>query len=242
MGRKHSWKLTPSEARRLQEKLAPQVVTRSRPGPIRRVAGADVAFSRDGKRAIAGMVLMEFPSLQITECVHATAPLAFPYVPGLLTFREGPALERAFKKLSRRPDLVFFDGQGLAHPRRIGIASHMGLLWNIPSIGCAKSRLCGEESAPGLRRGAWTPLKDKGEVIGAVLRTRHGVKPVYISVGHLIDLETALAMTLACHDGTRIPKPTREADHLVGRLKAEGNFSRRKPRRTVEREKRKIVS
>jgi len=219
VARKPSWNISIAQARRLQSKLAGRVVRQNKFGKISRVAGADVAFSDDGKKAIAAIVLMDFPSLDILETVHAEAPLIFPYVPGLLTFREGRVLEKAFQKLSQKPHLIFFDGQGLAHPRRIGIASHLGLIWNIPSVGCAKSRLCGIEIAPGPRRGQWSPLKDKGELVGAVLRTRDRVRPMYVSVGHRIDLPTAIKMTLACHDGTRIPKPTREADRIVAILK-----------------------
>jgi deoxyribonuclease V len=215
----HSWNLTPKQAILLQGKLASRVVRENRLGKIRRVAGADVAFSPDGKQVIAGIILLEFPSLKIIERVQARSPLQFPYIPGLLTFREGPALEEAWNKLSLPPDLIFFDGQGLAHPRRLGIASHMGLIWDVPSIGCAKSRLCGQGRAPGFSRGAWTRLKDKGEVIGAILRSRSGVKPLYVSIGHRVDLKTAVAWTLACHDGTRLPKPTREADRYVRELK-----------------------
>lgn len=215
----HSWKVSPKQAILLQKKLASRVERKNRLGEVRYVAGADLAFSVDGKRAIAAIILFEFPSLKILQKVYATSPLTFPYVPGLLTFREGPALARAWKKLKIKPDLIFFDGQGFAHPRRMGIASHMGLILGVPSIGCAKSRLCGEETAPGFSRGKWTPLKDKEEVVGVVLRSRDGVKPIYVSIGHRVDLKTAVTWTLACHDGTRIPKPTREADRYVRELK-----------------------
>ena len=178
-----------------------------------------MAFTQDKKKAIAGVILFDYPSLEEKERVYALAPLKFPYIPGLLSFREGPVLQKAFAKLRNPVDLIFFDGQGVAHPRRLGIASHMGILLDRPSIGCAKSRLCGVEKIPKEKRGLWTPLKDKDEIIGAVLRTRDGVKPLYVSVGHRVDLPTAIEWTLNCHDGTRIPKPTREADRWVGELK-----------------------
>jgi deoxyribonuclease V len=205
----------------LQGKLRQRVLDKDDFGEIRRVAGVDVAFSQDKKTAIAGVVVFAFPSLGEMERVWAQVPLRFPYIPGLLSFREGPAIIQAFKKLKTPPDVVLFDGQGFAHPRRIGIASHMGLVLGIPSIGCAKSRLCGTFREPGRKRGSWSPLHDRGELIGAVLRTRDGVKPIFVSVGHRVALSSAIRMVLECHDGTRIPKPTREADHFVSRLKRE---------------------
>jgi deoxyribonuclease V len=146
-------------------------------------------------------------------------PLKFPYVPGLLSFREIPALLKAFAKLKRRPDLVFVDGQGLAHPRRLGIASHLGLWLDLPTIGCAKSRLCGEYREPGKKRGNFSPLLDRGEEIGAVLRSKDEVSPLFVSVGHRIGLASAIRLTLACHEGRRIPAPTRQADRLVAEVK-----------------------
>lgn len=217
----HPWDLSPKQAICLQGKLRQRVLDKDDFGEIRRVAGVDVAFSQDKKTAIAGVVVFAFPSLGEMERVWAQVPLRFPYIPGLLSFREGPAIIQAFKKLKTPPDVVLFDGQGFAHPRRIGIASHMGLVLGIPSIGCAKSRLCGTFREPGRKRGSWSPLHDRGELIGAVLRTRDGVKPIFVSVGHRVALSSAIRMVLECHDGTRIPKPTREADHFVSRLKRE---------------------
>ena len=218
----HSWDLSPKEAIRLQMELRNLVQTEDNFVEIHRIAGADVAFTMDGKHCIAGILLFEFPSLQEMQRVYVTAPLVFPYVPGLLSFRETPALLKGFKKLKKQPDLILIDGHGLAHPRRLGIASHIGLVLGIPTIGCAKSRLCGEHEEPGKTRGDWAWLTHKGEKIGAVLRTRDDVKPIYISCGHRVSLKSAVKIVLACHDGTRIPKPTREADRFVGELKRQG--------------------
>jgi len=215
----HSWDLTPKQAVALQKELAPSVVVHDDFGEIHCVAGADMAISRDKKFGYAGVLLFEFPSLAEIERVHAKVPLKFPYVPGLLSFREIPVLLRAFEKLRRRPDLVFVDGQGIAHPRRLGIASHLGLCLDLPTIGCAKSRLCGEYRDPGPKRGDFSELLDKEELIGAVLRTKEGVSPIFLSTGHRVSLSSALRLTLACHQGRRIPKPTRDADRLVAEVK-----------------------
>lgn len=217
--KKMSWNLSPKAAVAWQRLNADRVETRPRLEKVKVIAGVDVAFTRDKKRAICGIILFAYPGLAEIERVYATAPLNFPYVPGLLTFREGPVIEKAFRKLRHRPQLICFDGQGRAHPRRMGLASHMGLVLDRPAIGCAKSRLCGQAEEPLPQRGSWTPLLDGGETVGAVLRTRDGVKPIYVSVGHRVDLRTAIRWTLACHDGTRIPKPTREADRFVSQLK-----------------------
>jgi deoxyribonuclease V len=154
------------------------------------------------------------------EYAIATRPATFPYIPGLLSFREGPVILDAMNKLSAAPDLLIFDGQGVAHPRRLGIASHIGLLLDLPSIGCAKSRLCGQHEEPGLERGSHVPLMDKGETIGSVVRTRSGVKPVFVSVGHRLDLRTSVEYVLACCRGYRLPETTRRA-HLMASSKAQ---------------------
>ncbi len=165
------------------------------------------------------MIVYQLPELVEVHRAAATGPLRFPYVPGLLAFREAPVLLAAFEKLVTEPDVLIFDGQGLAHPRRFGIACHMGLLLDRPSIGCAKSRLCGEHAEPAERAGAAAPLMDGGRQVGAVVRTRDRVKPVFVSIGHRVDLETAVTITLRCVDGYRVPKPTREADRFVAELK-----------------------
>lgn len=209
---RHEWNLSPRQARELQENLRDQLKFTSPVRPPRTVAGADISYLRFGKRAVAGAVVFSFPALECVEESLVEGEISFPYVPGLLSFREGALLERALGKLCRKPDLVFFDGQGIAHPRGLGIASHLGLRLGIPSVGCAKSRLWGEAGEPVDEKGAWRPLKSPGdETVGALLRTRKGVKPVYISPGHLIDLESAIKYALVLCPRYRIPVPIRAA-------------------------------
>jgi deoxyribonuclease V len=185
------------------------------------VAGLDGAFSPDGSRCIAGVVLWDLLEGRVAEQHTATAKLRFPYIPGLLSFREIPAWVAALRKLGRRPDVLMCDGQGIAHPRRFGIASHLGVLCNLPAIGCAKSRLIGAHDAPPARRGGRAPLRHGDEVIGTVLRTQTGVRPVYVSLGHRISLAAAEALVLSCACKYRLPEPTRLADRLVAAAKAE---------------------
>ncbi|MGH9814539.1 MAG: deoxyribonuclease V [Candidatus Acidiferrales bacterium] len=221
--RLHPWRVTPRQARRIQLRLRDRVDQRDHIGSLREftrgrdryVAGADVALDLARRRAIAGVVLFRFPQLEEVERVFAVQPLTFPYVPGLLSFREAPALLAAFRKLRRAADLIFIDGHGYAHPRRFGIACHMGLLLGRPTIGCAKSLLIGGHAALPAAVGRRAPLLDNAETIGAAVRTRRGVKPVYVSVGHRISLARAVEFTLAVADGFRIPRPTRMADHFV---------------------------
>jgi len=220
--RLHPWRVTPAEAQRLQLALRGRLERDDRLPPLRRVAGADVALDTARRRAIAGVIVYSFPELRELERASARRPLEFPYVPGLLTFREGPALLAAFEKLRHAPDVIFCDAQGYAHPRRFGLACHLGVLLDRPAIGCAKSRLIGEHRQPARAAGSWTPLTDAGETVGAVLRTRAGVKPIYVSAGHRVSLERAIALVLAVCDGYRIPRPTREADHFVEALKRRG--------------------
>jgi len=215
----HDWDVSPGEARRLQQELARQVALRPLPERIGLVAGADVAVSRGAGSLFAAVVLLSFPELETVEVVTARAPAAFPYVPGLLTFREGPAVIEAFRRLRGQPDAVIFDGQGLAHPRRIGLASHIGLWLGTPTVGCAKSRLTGRHLQPRVERGATALLMDGEEQIGLVLRTRAGVKPVYVSPGHLCDFEGAGRLVLDCCRGYRLPEPTRRAHLAVGEAK-----------------------
>ena len=203
----------------VQKKLAPRVVRETPNRAIRFVAGLDAAFSTDARHCIAGVVLWDVEERRVLEEATAMRPLRFPYVPGLLSFREAPALLTALRKLRRTPDAILCDGQGLAHPRRFGIACHIGLLTNIPSLGCAKSRLLGSHDEPGAERGSGAPLLDRGEVVGTVLRTQRRVRPVYVSIGHRFDLASATALALACAVRHRIPEPTRLADRLVARIK-----------------------
>ena len=213
------WDLTPKEAMRLQEELRARVEMRDRFGPVRYVAGADLAFDPETEVAFAGVIVYRFPQLREVERRMARRKLCFPYVPGLLSFRESPVLLAALAELQTTPDLLLIDGHGYAHPRRFGIACHLGVLLDAPTIGCAKSLLVGEHAEPGVRAGATAPLLHKGERVGVVLRTRDGVKPIYVTVGHRVSLDSAVRLVRQCVDGFRIPKPTREADHYVRDLR-----------------------
>ena len=195
---------------------------------VRFVAGADLAFHPDGQRCVAGLVVYDIDAQEVIEEALAWRPARFPYVPGLLSFREAPAVLAAIRKLKTVPDLFMFDAQGLAHPRRFGLACHVGLLIDQPAIGCAKSRLCGQHQSPPARPGQFTPLVDGGETIGAVLRTRKGVKPVYVSVGHRVTLDDAVRVVTICTTRYRLPEPTRHAHILVTRHRRDDLI--RKPR------------
>ncbi|HKS66067.1 MAG TPA: deoxyribonuclease V [Candidatus Acidoferrales bacterium] len=218
--RLNRWNVTPREAARIQLRLRSRFEPSDRLSRIQKVAGADVALDLRRDVAIAGVIVYRYPEMTELERVYAQRPLTFPYVPGLLSFREIPVLLRAFAKLSHSPDLIFYDGQGYAHPRRFGIATHLGVVLDCPTIGCAKSILVGVPSEePGQQPGVWTPLIDDGETIAAVLRTREGTKPIYVSQGHRVSLKNAIAFARAVTDGYRIPRPTREADHFVEQVK-----------------------
>jgi deoxyribonuclease V len=243
MQKLNKWRVTPREAREIQLELRKLWEGKDRLGKIRTVAGLDAAFVlkesqalrpaqggkkmrggrwkllRDANRAIGGVVVFRFPEMEEVERAYANVPLRFPYIPGLLSFREVPVLLAALKKLKKMPDLLFCDAHGYAHPRRFGLASHLGVTVGRPTIGCAKSILIGTHGALNKAAGSWTELRDGEETIGAAVRTRDGVKPVYVSQGHRVSLETAIRMTLAVCAGTRIPKPTREADRYVGEVK-----------------------
>ena len=214
----HSWDVTPKEAIQIQQQLSAKVVPHGKLGTPGLIAGADVAFVED--TAHACVVVLSFPKLEIVETVVHKEKVTFPYIPGLLSFRETPALAQAFCKLQYEPDLIFIDGQGLAHPRAAGIACHIGVILDRPTIGCAKSLLFGAYKEPKQARGSVSDLCDgEGRVIGAVVRTRDGVQPVFVSIGHKIDLAQAIELTLACGKGYRIPEPTRQADILADRAK-----------------------
>jgi deoxyribonuclease V len=215
----HLWDLTPAEAIELQWELAPMVRCEGLPGEVELVAGVDVAYAERApawaaSTARAAAVVMSYPGLEVIEHHVALAPVTFPYVPGLLSFREIPALGAVLSGLKTRPDLLIVDGHGIAHPRRLGIASHLGLLAGIPTIGCAKSRLCGEADDVGPERGSVSSLHDGAEVIGSVVRTKDGAKPVFVSAGHLISLEAAVEWVLRFAPTHRLPEPTRIADRL----------------------------
>jgi deoxyribonuclease V len=213
------WNLTPREAMRLQEKLRERVMQEDDFGSIRFVAGADLAFDKETQIAFAGVIVYRFPELTEVERQMARRKLRFPYVPGLLSFRESPLLLVAFSRLKTEPDLILIDGHGCAHPRRFGIACHIGLLLDKPTIGCAKSLLVGEHDAPGPLAGAAAPLMLDGDCMGIVLRTRDKVKPIYVTTGHRVSLASAVKLVQQCVDGYRIPRPTREADHYVRDLR-----------------------
>ena len=211
----HAWNVTPAGARAIQGRLARKVVTANRLRDVRRVAGIDVGFEQGGRITRAAVAVLSFPELELREQRLVRLPTRFPYVPGLLSFREVPAILASLEALEQTPDLLLCDGQGLAHPRRFGLACHLGVLTGLPSIGVAKSRLIGEHSEPGQEKGSWVPLCDSDEIIGAVLRSRRGVRPLYISIGHRVSLETAIDYVMACTPRYRLPETTRLADRLA---------------------------
>lgn len=213
----HPWDLAPAEAIRLQSRLSREVIVADALGEVRRVAGVDVGFEDGGAVTRAAVVVLDFPSLAFVASALARVPTSFPYIPGLLSFRELPAVLQAFERLEAPPDLVLCDGQGIAHPRRLGIASHLGLWLDLPTIGVAKSRLVGTHEEVPPEKGAWRPLLHRGERIGAVLRTRAGVSPLYISSGHRVSLDTAIHYVLACITRWRLPETTRAAHRLASR-------------------------
>jgi deoxyribonuclease V len=213
----HPWDVTPVEARAIQNDLRPHVVRKNGLDSVEHVAGIDVGFGEAGTVTSAAVVILSFPSLELEEQVIARRPTRFPYVPGLLSFREVPTVLDALTRLSVRPDLLLCDGQGIAHPRRFGIASHIGVLTDWPSIGVAKSLLTGFHAEVPEARGAWVPIKQRDEIIGAVLRTRVKVKPVYISIGHKISLDSAIDYVMRCTTRYRLPETTRLADRLASR-------------------------
>ena len=218
--RLHSWSLSIAGARKTQERLRGQVkLCPLALGRIRFVAGADIAVSRRLDRLVAAVVVMSFPALEVVETRVAVSRAVFPYVPGYLSFREIPALIRCLRKVRTHFDVILCDGQGIAHPRRMGLASHLGLVIETPSVGCAKSRLVGEHEEPGPRRGDFAGLTDHDDTIGSVLRTRENVKPVYISPGHLMDHPSSRRIAMACTGRYRIPEPTRLADIAAGEEK-----------------------
>lgn len=199
----------------VQRELRAYLIPNDQLGLVRRVAGVDVGFEGDGTVVRAAVAVLRYPELTLLETAIARRPTEFPYIPGLLSFRELPAVLDALARLSEPPDLLLCDGQGIAHPRRLGIASHLGLLVELPSVGVAKTRLCGTSQEPPEQRGAWTPLRAGDEVIGAVLRTRPGVKPLYISTGHRVGLATAIEYVMGCCTRYRLPETTRWAHRLA---------------------------
>jgi deoxyribonuclease V len=218
----HSWDVSTAEARDLQLELAARVDRSRTMPPIETVAGADVSYDLRGKWLYAAVVVLRMRTWEVLDRSGVIAEARFPYVPGLLSFREAPPVIEAFTKLTVRPDVLICDGQGIAHPRRLGLASHIGLWLGLPAIGCAKSWLCGEYEEPGPERGDRSPLIDAGETIGAVVRTRTRIKPLYVSTGHLCDLESAIAIVLATATKYRQPWTTRSAHQYVNDLRRQG--------------------
>ena len=233
--RRHDWRVSTTEARQIQERLRELWEGEDRIGELRTVAGVDAAFvltesqafknvnrwqrMREANRAIGCAVVFRYPGMVEVERAYAVVRLEFPYVPGLLSFREVPALLAALKKLKTQPDLLFCDGHGYAHPRRMGLASHLGVWLDRPTIGCAKSILIGTHGELAKEAGSWTELVEDGERIGAAVRTRAGVRPVFVSQGNRVSLETAIRLTLEVTDRFRIPRPTREADRFTKEVK-----------------------
>lgn len=223
----HRWDVTYREAAAIQEELRGMLILQDDgfPDPVRTVAGADISYDRGSDLFFAAVVLMRYSDLTVIEEATFSARIAFPYIPGLLTFREGPPLLAAFSKLIQTPDVVLFDGQGIAHPRGIGLAAHLGLLLGLPAIGCAKTRLVGLHAMVGEKPGEWTEMVYQNRQVGAVLRTRERIKPLFISQGHRIGLQRALALVLSCCRGYRIPEPIRLAHLAVNRLRMEQTAS-----------------
>ncbi len=213
---RHAWPLTVEEAIAIQEQFRKEVITQDQlEEPVQYVAGVDMGFEAGGTISRAAVAVLSFPSLQLQEYQIARRPTTFPYVPGFLSFREIPAVLDALEKISAIPDLILCDGQGIAHPRRFGIACHLGLIVDIPTIGVAKSLLIGNHKEVPLERGSWQPLINRGETIGAVLRTRVKTKPLYVSSGHRVSLSTAIEYVLRCTPKYRLPETTRIADKLA---------------------------
>jgi deoxyribonuclease V len=215
----HSWNLSYSQAAELQKRLAGELQFIMLKKTPKLIGGLDCALSKDGQKILAAAVVLNRPDFAPIETVHAVRKADFPYIPGLLSFREAPVCIAAVRKLKTEPDIFIIDGQGIAHPRRLGLAAHLGLFFDKPTIGCAKSRLTGNFEEPSLGKGAWSPLKDKQEVIGAVVRTRTNVKPLFVSVGNKCLLKDAIKITLDSTTKYRLPEPTRLAHQLVGELK-----------------------
>jgi deoxyribonuclease V len=212
----HAWEVTPREAIAIQNGLRGYVVLRDElPALVQRVAGVDVGFESGGAVTRAAVAILAYPGLERIETRIARQPTTFPYVTGLLSFREIPAILKAMESCGTLPDLLLVDGQGVAHPRRFGIAAHLGVLTGIPSIGVGKTRLIGTHGSVPDTRGTWTPLVDKGEIVGAVLRTRPGVKPLYVSAGHRVCLETAVSWVMRCTGRFRLPETTRQAHRFA---------------------------
>jgi deoxyribonuclease V len=217
----HAWEVSPTEAIAIQQQLRSKVITEDQLGPVHLVAGVDVGLAEGGRLARAAVAILAYPELALCNHVIAERPIDFPYIPGLLSFREIPAVLEALGQLKHLPDLLLCDGQGIAHPRRFGIACHLGVITGLPTVGVAKTRLVGYYGPVPERRGEWAPLKEDGALIGAVLRTRERVKPLFISIGHRISLPTAINYVMSCVTRYRLPETTRWAHRLASSASAE---------------------
>jgi deoxyribonuclease V len=218
MDNRYRWKspVSPQEAVALQKQLAGRVIRFGEITSPEYIAGIDISIGKHVADAQSAIVVLKYPGLEVAEIKKARGEIGFPYIPGLLSFREIPLILEAWQKLTVVPDVIMVDGQGIAHPRRIGLASHLGILVDIPSIGCAKSRLCGHYEDPSEEPGCFTNLVDNGEIIGAALRTKNKVNPLFISVGHKISLENSIYWVMECCRGYRLPQPTRLAHLAAG--------------------------
>ena len=217
----HTWDVDYREAIRIQEKLRARISLTESTRRVSSVGGADVSYSKRGGEGIAAVVVLSYPDLNLVDQTFVRGKISFPYIPGLLSFREAPLLIEVFQRLPHLPDVVLYDGQGIAHPRSCGLASHMGVLTDLPSIGCAKKKLVGDFGEVGLRAGSTTPLKMRGKIIGAVIRTRTGVKPVFVSPGHRMNLESSIQLVLHTCTGFRLPEPLRRAHLLVKEIRSQ---------------------
>jgi deoxyribonuclease V len=216
------WPRTIEQARVVQDQLRDRVILDDRLGEVRWVGGADLGFEEQGTIARAAVVVLSFPELERVEYAIARMPTPFPYVPGFLSFREVPAILQAFRQLQQKPDVILCDGQGYAHPRRFGLACHLGVLLDLPTIGAAKSRLLGEHDPLGAAKGDWQPTIDRAETVGAVVRSRHNCRPLYVSSGHRVSLPTAIDLVLRCTTRYRLPETTRWADAIASQRGAYG--------------------
>jgi deoxyribonuclease V len=218
----HSWNVSVEEAIQIQEALKDRIILKKTFSEVRTIGGGDVAYSRNGSLLFGAIVVLSFPEMKILDTATAAGKIRFSYIPGLLSFREGPILIKTFERLRLKPDMMIYDSQGIAHPRGMGLASHMGLWLNLPSIGCAKTPLLREFTCPAPSRGSFEWIQKEGKKVGAVLRTKEGVKPLFVSPGHQIDLSTSNKLILESCKGFRFPEPLRKAHQLAERLRAAG--------------------
>ena len=215
ISQRHDWPLTAEAAIAIQDQLRGEVITKDQLGTVQYVAGVDMGFEAEGTISRAAVAVLSFPDLELQETAIARRPTAFPYIPGFLSFREIPAVLDALETISTTPDLILCDGQGIAHPRSFGIACHLGIIVQLPTIGVAKSRLIGQHKEVPEEKGSWQPLQHRGKTVGAVLRTRTKTKPLYVSSGHRVSLPTAIDYVLRCTPKYRLPETTRIADKLA---------------------------